>query len=309
MNRAQPLISPPWMVFIGAVLWSTGGVGVKLLEDYGPTTVSSGRSLISAVVFLLLLGGRLLPKREALGLVAAGAVCYMLVVYGFVTATRFTTAANAIILQYTAPIWIAAWNAIRGMRPTGHEVLAMIAGLVGMVLCGWEGMRQGFADGAPATSGNSLLGDLIALGSGIAFAAVTVLLGALGRRAGDSEDGARAPLQMVFWGNALTFLSGAHLLFGDLPQAGIPGAAPWLGWLLLLWLGAGQLSGGYWFFQRGLRATPAITASLLCLIEPVLNPVWVAIFAKEIPPMTTQLGGLMVLAAVVITVKGSKDSP
>ena len=77
---------------------------------------------------------------------------------------------------------------------------------------------------------------------------------------------------------------------------------------MLIWLGVGQLAGGYWCYQRGLRTTRALTASLITLIEPVLNPLWVALFVGEMPSRGTAVGGVFVLASVVLSLVGRQQA-
>ncbi|MBN1478509.1 EamA family transporter [Candidatus Sumerlaeota bacterium] len=281
------------LILLAALLWSTGGMCVKLLGDLGPWAVSGGRSALACLIFLALLRGEVFPRREQRRWVMAGAGIYAFVVTSYVVANLLTTAANTIILQYTAPLWIAlaGWTFI-GVRPTARELVSLTIGGTGVVLCLAPSLTLSVSSGSPS---RAMLGDALALGSGVGFAALTIVLRKLSR----SEHGnltvelARAPLQCMFWGNLLAALIGAPALIG----AG--GAAPALSWLILVYLGLFQLGSGYWCFQRGLRTTRALTASLLNLIEPVLNPLWVALAVGEIPHAGTLFGGAAVLAAVV----------
>jgi drug/metabolite transporter (DMT)-like permease len=263
----------------------------------GPLAVSAGRSLICAAFFLVLLRGRLFIPRNQLPTMLVAAGCYTAVVTFFVIANKYTTAANAIILQYTAPLWIALHIAVTQRRPTRAEAAALVLGATGILLCtggltlgiegrGWRGF---------------VLGDGLAILSGIALAGMTLALRA---QASHPIHRNRGTLVSIFWGNAFATLLGAGALLTQWDQAGVPDAAPWVGWALIGWLGLFQLGGGYWLFQRGLRTAPALTASLICLVEPVLNPIWVAIGAGEIPPARGLLGGCLVLAAVTLMLLG-----
>lgn len=291
-------------ILLAAFLWSTGGSCIKLLDGYSPWTISAGRSLVCALFFLVLARGRLTVPSSVRMWATACAVTYTLTVLSFVTATRWTTAANAIILQYTAPLWIAVlgWVFLKE-RPSVWEIAALIAGGIGVALCLGEGVSW-FASQGVWTQG--LWGDVIALCSGLAFAGLTIALRRVSKGSPVPQRG-EAPVALVclMYGNLLAALIGAPALLSQFSMPGIPDRAPVFGWLVLLWLGLGQLGGGYWFFQRGLRTTRALTASLISLIEPVINPVWVALLVGEIPSVSTFFGGVFVLISVVLCLTGS----
>lgn len=277
------------------MLWSTGGAGIKLLQDaLSPLATSGGRSFVCAFVFLAFLRGRIAVPRAELVPFAVSALSYVLVVTGFVLATRMTTAANAILLQYTAPMFIALWNWLRGLRPSAFEFAAMGLGFVGVLFC--------LGGGGSQTRGElALLGDAIALASGVAFAATTLALRTLNRLHEGAPAGAPSPtLLSLFWGNALTALIASPWLL-EAARGAEAMSKPALVAAVLLWLGVVQLGGGYWFFQRGLRSTAPLAASLICLAEPVLNPVWVWFAIQERPHLGTLIGGTCVLGAIALT--------
>lgn len=290
-----------WFILTAALLWSAGGIGVKSLGGWSPWTISAGRSLICGLLLASLAGWRLIPPRGAAWRVAAGAALYAFVVTSFVAATRWTTAANAILLQYTSPLWIAAlgWTVARE-RPLLRELIALLAGGVGVALCVGPTAKVFARDGAFSIA---LAGDLLALASGLTFALLTLLIRGINRAAPGGPGASSTPvaLQCLVYGNLLAALTGSPSLLAEIAASGAPGHARWVGWAILLWLGAGQLGAGYWFFQRGLRASRALTASLLCLIEPVLNPIWVALGVGEIPSSGAMLGGALVLCSVVFS--------
>ncbi len=327
LNASRPVLRGPALALLAAVLWSTGGVCVKLLDGYNPIAISAGRSAISAVLFLALLRFRPILPRRMRAWVLGGTITYAAVVISFVVSNRFTTAANAILLQYTAPLWIAfmGWVFIRE-RPSSRELLAMAIGGAGVLLCASEGITLFARD---RLISQTLLGDAIALFSGFSFALLTVILRIMGRDAARRpEDDARTEAQdsrtedqpasadpsvaspalvCLFYGNVLAALIGLPWFIADLSEPGMIGHPLVLGWGVLLWLGAGQLGLGYWFFQQGLRTTRALTASLLGLIEPVLNPVWVALLVGELPSKGTQLGGILVLISVVLSLTARRS--
>ena len=304
-TKHAPVIPGALFALTGALFWSTGGAGIKLLSGMPPLATNSGRSLVAGLLFLFILRARVVPIPRDRALVAAGAVCYMAVVISFVLSTRFTTAANAIILQYTSLFWIAllGWITVREC-PRFRELLALLCGAVGVVLCMGDGVRLFQASGQLTLA---LTGDLLALASSLAFALTTLFLRRINKREAAADDSeVPAALQTIFWGNVLAAVTGLPFLLRCVTQSWSPGQPHWVGWLVLLWLGIGQLGLGYLCFQQGLKSLRALTASLLTLIEPVLNPVWVFLLVSEVPGMNTVYGGMFVLAAITVTLLASR---
>ncbi len=287
-------------VLAAALLWSTGGACIKVLDGYSPWTVLSGRSLLSSLFFLFLLRGRPRAAPGSGPWPAVGAVSYALVVATFVLANRLTTAANAIILQYTSILWIAlfGWLLVRE-RPARREYAAMALGVVGVALCLGHGVRL-FASGPGGH--RMLMGDAVALASGLCFAVTTVALRRIGKTAPPAADGPGDPaLVCLFYGNLLAGLAGLPWLAGEIARPGIPGQPHLAGWAVLVWLGFGQLGAGYWFYQKGLKTVRALTASLLSLAEPMVNPLLVFLTVRELPSGGTVAGGTLVLISLALT--------
>lgn len=288
----------PLLVLGAAIMWSTGGVCIKLLSEWRPLAASSGRSLVTALFFLTLLGGRIIPARASISRVILGAVAYAGVVTAFVFATRLTTAANAILLQSTSPLWVAAWGFLTGdEKPTWRELTGLAIGGLGAAMC-----IAGTKIDPTKSLEHAQLGNMLALLSGVSFATLMVVLRHTGLEA-DAERASGKPgtgTLVLFYGNLLAGLVGIHALIPLLGTPGIPGKPVWMGLALILWLGVGQLGGGYFLFERGVRTTRALTASLISLAEPVLNPVWVAFVVGERPPSATIFGGVCVLIACVL---------
>ena len=296
-----PVSSGTGLILLAALFWSTNGVCIKELSGFSPLAASAGRALFGGLLFFIVSKGRLLPERGSGPWPWLGAVCYALVVSTFVVATRYTTAANAIILQNTSVIWVALLGSVVVReRPSGQEMVAIVLGLLGIVLCMGHGLELLATKGSVSLG---LLGDAIALVSGVGFALTTLSLRSLSR--GESDQGAVVSL---FYGSLLAGLAGLPWLIRDFGSAGIPGRAPVYGWLLLAWLGMGQLGMGYWLYQRGLRSTRALTANLLALLEPVLNPIWVFLTVGEVPSAGTIAGGGLVLVSVVMTLTSCRTA-
>lgn len=290
-------------MLLAAVLWSTGGAGIKILSGFPPLAVSGGRSAVSAVCFFLLLRGRVRPPRDAGIWPWAGAAAYCSCVSLYVASIGFTTAANAIILQYTALIWIAllGW-AVLGERPSASEVVAVLLGATGVLLCMGKSLTLFAANGSP---GRALIGDAMAVASGLGYALVTLSLRKMALRPGRD----RSPVISLFYGNVAAAAIGLPMLLRMAGAPGVPGQHPAFAWTVLLWLGVGQLAGGYWCYQRGLRTTRALTASLISLLEPLLNPLWVALFVGEMPSRGTIVGGGLILASVVLSLAARQQQP
>lgn len=261
------------LLLAAAVVWSTGGAAIKAT---GLTSwqIASGRSLIAALfVGLLFASSR---RRLTLPLLGVG-VAYAGTVVLFVLANKLGTSANAIFLQDTAPLYVLLLSPLLlHERPTRGELLATPLFVLGLALFFFDELAPG-----------QLMANGLALGSGVFFA--TLVLGL--RKLGD------VGLAAVLWGNALAGL-------GTLPLA-LSGPAPlaW-DWAILAYLGVVQLGLGYAFFSFGVRKVPAIEASLLILIEPVLNPVWAFLVAGERPgPWALSGGGLILLGTAWITLQ------
>lgn len=250
-----------------AVLWSTGGFLIKLVDVSG-MAVSSARSLIA--VFTLIALTRRVPLRPSIQVVRGG-ILYALTVTTFVVATKLTTAANAIVLQYAAPVYVALLSA----RFLGERVSRRDWGAIGVVLLG---MAIFFADGI--TVGNNL-GNLVAILSGVCFALFVVSL----RQLRDQN-----PVDAVIVGNVLAFLLGS----------------PWLldsSWNLesifgICLLGFFQLGLSYYLYTQAIVHVTALEAVLIPVLEPLLNPVWVYVGMGELPSKWAICGASLVLTAV-----------
>jgi drug/metabolite transporter (DMT)-like permease len=249
-----------------AALWSTAGVLVKL-STLSAWQLACGRSLIAALALALALpAGRKLPS--ARGLLAT--LAYAATVVTFIVANKLTTSANAIFLQDTAPLYVLLLSPlVLGERPSRGELMAVPVFLLGLSLFFLDQLNPG-----------QFWGNVVALGSGVSFAVCI-----LGLRAVRGE----GPSVLV-WGNVIAGL-GVLLPALDGPR---PTALD-LG--MLVFLGVFQLGFAYALFERGLRETPAVEASLLVLLEPVLNPVWTFLFAGERPGPWALVGGTIILLA------------
>jgi drug/metabolite transporter (DMT)-like permease len=230
--------------------------------------IAGTRSIIAAMVMLAF---RRNMKFDLSFAQLGGAVCYAATVILFVAANKWTTAANAILLQYTAPIYVAMLSYwFLGERITKLDLAAIAATLGGMVLFFMDVLTKG-----------GLLGNIVAIVSGVAFAGTVLFL----RKQKDSS-----PLASVFLGNLLTFLAGFPFLFRAMPDA--------VGWTGLILLGVFQLGCSYILYAEAIKHVTAFEAILIPILEPVLNPVWVFLLLGEKPGQWAIAGGFIVLISV-----------
>lgn len=261
---------------ITALLWSTGGLLIKSIP-YSPLTIAGGRSAIAAIVMLLWL-----RKPKPIWTLAqwGSIVSYTLTVILFVIATKLTTAANAIFLQYTAPVWVALFSAfITKERLTRTDIIT-----VGIVMLG---MSVFFLD---KMEGGALAGNIIALCSGLAFAGVALFMRA--------QKGV-STTESILLGNVLAFVV-CFLIEapGAISPLSLFALSPFSLFALLA-MGVFQLGISYILYSWAMKHVTAIEAVLLTTLEPILNPVWVALFYGEVPSFMAMVGGAIVVVGVV----------
>lgn len=252
-----------------AILWSSGGLFIKLAPMPG-LAVAGGRSLIAGLFYVAFLRPNLRLARWSTAAAYAGCIVT------FVSATKLTTAANAIFLQYTGPAYVlllSPWLLDEPLRAI--DVASVVLSLAGMSLFFVGKVEAGQA-----------LGNTLGVVSGVFFALAIVLL----RR--DAKSGSGDALPSTALGNFIAALVTLPWLV----------QAPWTarGFTVLLYLGVVQLGIAYWLFVKGVRKVPAAEASLISMLEPVLNPVWVLIGFGERPGPWAMAGGAVVIGAVVL---------
>ncbi|MHC1752776.1 DMT family transporter [Humidesulfovibrio sp.] len=256
-----------------ALIWSSGGLAIKL-ADLHPMALTGARSALSALTLALIFRGRLSIGLGALTPArACAAASYALLLITNVAATKLTTAANAILLAYTAPVYVA----LLAPRLLGEKTRPADWLFIGTVLAG---MVLFFVD---RLSPQGLLGNLVAVGSGLCYAAFTLSMRA-------QKDA--SPVESVLLGHAITALVGLPFL-----AYGLPDAAGWLG---LLYLGVLQQGVSLALYVWCIKRLGALEAILIMTLEPILNPVWVALGVGELPGLWACAGGLVVLCAVTL---------
>ncbi len=256
-------------VFIAAFLWSSGGLLIKLI-NLSPMQLSFFRCTIAAMTFAIIFRKRVLQLNK---LTLLNSFFYAAVLISFVISTKLTTAANAIFLQATAPIYVLIFEPL--INKTSYEkvnIVTIIICFLGMILFFVGELQPGHLEG-----------NFVALFSGLAFAAFF-----LGMKKNDH----RYQQSSIFYGNVLVaivcipFLFSIEVLtFSDL-------------WMVTF-LGVFQIAIAYAFFASGLKRVIAVEASIISMAEPVFNPVWVFLGYGEVPTFTAIIGGLIILVAIV----------
>jgi drug/metabolite transporter (DMT)-like permease len=266
------------LVLFGALLWSASGIGIKAIPD-GPLSIIFWRSAIAAVALFLLLRPRVARVSPAfLFAVASYAACLTT----FVIATKWTTAANAIFLQYSGVIWVLVLAPFVLKEPfKTRDAVAIAAAFVGLAL---------FFIGELSPQGKS--GNAMALLSGAFFAGLVLSLRM------ERDAGAEAA---VAWGNVLA--AAAILPFALREPLPSPRS-----FAVIALLGIFQIAAAYTLFVRGLKTVPSAQASLIAMIEPVANPIWVFLFLGERPTIWAIVGGTIVLAAVAWRTLGDQPA-
>ena len=259
-----------WFVFLAAVLYSIGGLCIKVIPWNG-MSINSARNMVSVLV----VGGYLLLTRHrprwnrwiALGAVS---VCGTNVLFSL--ANKLTTAANTIVLQFTAPIFVILLAAVFWRKKPGKLDLTACALVLLGVLCFFvDSLEMG-----------GTLGNLLALLSGLSYAGVFLL--------NDLPDA--DPISSVLWGDMLSVILGFPFLLEETAFTPLAIAS-------VVILGAFQVGLAYILMCIGLRTTPAVTASLISGIEPVLNPLLVALFYREAVGSMALVGAVIVIVSVV----------
>ena len=258
-------------LFLAVLFFSTSGLLIKV-STWDALALNGARSLIAAVViWAYLRRPHFTWSRAQVG----GALFYTLTVITFVQATRWTTAANAVFLQFTAPLWVALLGIwLLGERPQRSDWLAMAAVGLGMLL---------FFGGNLSQSG--YWGNVLAIFSGLCMALMLISLRL-------QKDG--SPTETILLGNLLAAAIGLpFILFGE--QVFNPREIS-----ILIFLGVFQLGIPFIVLTLAIKQLRAIETILIQTLEPILNPIWVYLFIGETPSAFALAGAAIVTAAVTL---------
>jgi len=273
-SSANHSTSPLLLVLAAAIIWSTGGLFIKWTTLSG-LELSFGRSLLAAITVAIF------TRREGFGInriTLLASVLYAVLLLLFVLATKETTAANAIFLQYTAPLYVLVLEPIFYKEKfRQRDLITVIFCVVGMSLFFVGKLRP-----------QDVTGNLLALASGVCFAFYFLLL-----RHSSARDVNRA--SSVIYGNLLVVLIAASAGLKALPSINLHDA------LSVVYLGVVQIGVAYTLFTLGMaRGIRSLDAGIVGYIEPVLNPVWVFLVIGERPSKWALIGGAIIVGAVVV---------
>ena len=257
-------------VFMAAVLYSIGGLCIKLIPWSG-MSINGGRTIVALIV----IGGYLILTKHKIRFnkyILLGALCVCGTNILFSVANKMTTAANTIVLQFTAPIFVLILSMLFWKKkPKTLDAVTCLLVLGGVVCFFIDSLSMG-----------GMAGNILALLSGLTYAGVFLL--------NDFPD--CDPISSVFWGDLISALTGLPFLLQE--TAFTPTAV-----ISLIILGAFQVGLAYILMCIGLKTTPAVTASLISGIEPILNPVLVAVFYGEPMGSMALVGAVIVIGSVV----------
>lgn len=256
-----------------ACLWSIAGIFIKMIP-WSPLVIAGFRSLFSALTVLIFMA---VTKQKIFfnKKIAVSAFFLAATFLCFVGANKLTTSANAIVLQFTAPIFIMLFGAVfRREKFSKLDIVTVLITLGGITLFAIDGI-----------SGGRALGNLVGLAAGIFMAGMYITVG----------DG-QGPERMngLLFGHLLTAAVGIPFMAVTDPVF-TPKA-----WMAVIILGVVQLGIPYILLALASEHCPPLACSLISAAEPLLNPVWVAIFAKEYPSPLALTGGVIVITVITV---------
>ncbi len=264
-----------------AALWSSGGILMKLIPWNG-FAIAGMRSLISGltfVVYMLLMRYRFAINRRTL---LAGLFTGLTYVC-FVCANKLTTAANAIVLQFTSPVFIVIFSAILyHKRPKKSDALVVLFTLLGIALFFFDQLQPGY-----------ILGNFVAIAAGMFMSGMFMTIG-------DLPDEER--FSAVFLGHMITFLIGLPMILTTDPLINRTTV------ICILALGVFQLGISYILYVHANKYCPPLACALLGAVEPLLNPVWVLLFDGETPGLFAICGAVVVIVSITTwLIYGNKE--
>lgn len=258
-------------ILITAFLWSLGAVFIKVI----PLNALAINGLRSIVAFIFFVIYDRTYKIKINKYVVAAAICLVLTNSLYVLSNKLTTAANAIVLQYSAPIFVLILQSIyTKTKPSKEKLFVILVAFIGMVVFFFDSL-----------GGGAMIGNIIAILAGLFFAGVFFINSLEGA---SSKDASKLAFLMSFV-VSIPFYTDLNLL--------TPTSS-----LSLIALGVFQVGLAYVFFAKGIKLTSAVNSSLISLIEVLFNPLWVFIFVGEIPSLYAIIGGCIVISAIIINI-------
>jgi drug/metabolite transporter, DME family len=285
MTKFLAKISPVWLVVIAVTLWSSGGLLIKMTSVSG-YEANLGRCFFAAITILILTKFEALKANKFTFLAA---IFYVGALSFFAVANKMTTAANAIFLQYTAPIYILI------LAPFVLKEKFKLADLFTVVVC-LIGMSLFFIDSkASSLAPNPFLGNILGLLSGVSLGLYILMLR-------HPKAAQQNPASSVFYGNLFAILAMIPFI--------LPNPSAWTSKdiFAVAVLGVFQIGLAYFLFTLGVsKGVKSLDASIIGFIEPLLNPVWVFLQLGERPSSQAIIGGIVIIFAVILhTLKSRK---
>jgi drug/metabolite transporter, DME family len=259
-----------------ALLFSTGGAAIKA-ADFSGWQIAGFRSGLAAVALWFMTPA---ARRGWTWQAAVVGVAYAGCLTLFVLANRLTTAANTIYLQSTAPLYLLILAPWLLKEPVRRQDLGFMFAVGAGLALFFVGVEQPIATAPDPDRGN-----VLALGSGLCWA-----LAVGGLRWLSAGKGRGSPAAAVVSGNLTAFLVA-------LPMALPVGPHSFADWAIIGYLGIFQIALAYVFVTNAIHSIPALEASVILLLEPVLNPLWAWVFQREAPGAWALLGGAIILGA------------
>ncbi len=268
-------------LILTAVLWSSSGLFVKIIS-WGPFSILSARSMVATVVFVIYLKHLNCLSFRWTRLQIVGALCYVGAQLFFIIATKLTTAANAIFLQYTAPLYITLFGYWwLGERPQRADWVSMVVIFAGMLLF--------FGDNL---SLDGFYGNMLGILSGVAMAGMVLSM---------RKQKTGVPANTILLGNLIGAGIGLPFLLQETMSLSSLG--------IILYLGVFQIGLSFILYSNAIKYVPALESTLILTLEPILNPVWVFLIIGETPGQMALLGGMLVVGAVAVRAIISARTP
>lgn len=268
-------------MLICATLWSIAGIFIKLIP-WNSFAISCIRSLVAGItvlVFIKIKNHKFIINRRTL---TAGLIMGF-VFTAFVAANKLTTAANAIVLQFTAPLFIVIFSAvIYRQRIERRDLVAVLFAMLGVSMFFFDKLEGGY-----------LLGNLVAILAG-------ALMGGMYMAIGESQGEER--FSAILIGQTVAFLIGLPAVFITKPELSA------LPIMFIIILGVFQLGIPYVLYGKASEYCPPLACCLLGAVEPLLNPVWVFIFDGEKPGIYALIGGIIVIVSVTVWCAADKKN-
>ena len=261
-------------LFVTAVLWSTGGLAFRMMTlDHG-LVISGYRSFFAAIFYIAAF--RALPKMENTYWFKASIFAYTLTTTMFVVSNTLTTAANAIVLQYTAPVFTCIFLFLLYRKPIPRrDIIATLIIFAGISVFFYDSLTL-------QSSPTMTAGNIVAVVSGIGFGLQAVVIGRT-----------NAPQNVFTFGNILNFIIAIPFIIQN----------PILSLLdlgIIIYLGVMQIGLAYILFSLAVKKVTPLELILIPALEPLLNPVWVFLFDGQAPSFLSIGGGVVIIVTILV---------